>query len=311
MARIDAGAIATEARWAHPSEIIAAARDQVEHTLRQHKLEVHVEPDVPVRLDPRLTASALAHLLENAAQYAPSGSTINVRASLTDEGLAISVRDHGPGIAPTDLPHLFDRFYRGDAAKARASGTGMGLWIARGLLAAEQRPRVGGESSGRRRGVHDGDSGLGEGRRHRRVAGRQMTARSRILLVDDEVAIQRAVGPLLRSRGYEVDIAGTGADALRMVAEHRARSDRAGSGTAGSGRHGSLPARPSRVSSADRRALGARRRGGQGQRARSRRRRLRDQAVWSRGAAGAHSRGACAARRQKSRPTPASFRPAT
>ena len=137
MARIDAGAIATEARWAHPSEIIAAARDQVEHTLRQHTLEVHVEPDVPVRLDPRLTASALAHLLENAAQYAPSGSTIDVRASLTDEGLAISVRDHGPGISPTDLPHLFDRFYRGDAAKARASGTGMGLWIARGLLAAE------------------------------------------------------------------------------------------------------------------------------------------------------------------------------
>jgi two-component system KDP operon response regulator KdpE len=46
-----------------------------------------------------------------------------------------------------------------------------------------------------------------------------MTLRSRILLVDDEVAIQRAVGPLLRSRGYDVDIAGTGADALRMIVE--------------------------------------------------------------------------------------------
>ncbi len=46
-----------------------------------------------------------------------------------------------------------------------------------------------------------------------------MTPRSRILLVDDEVAIQRAVGPLLRSRGYDVDIAGTGADALRLVTE--------------------------------------------------------------------------------------------
>jgi signal transduction histidine kinase len=47
------------------------------------------------------------------------------------------VRDHGPGIAPADLPRLFERFYRGDAAGARTSGTGMGLWIARGLLAAE------------------------------------------------------------------------------------------------------------------------------------------------------------------------------
>ena len=46
-----------------------------------------------------------------------------------------------------------------------------------------------------------------------------MTPRPRILLVDDEVAIQRAVGPLLRSRGYDVDIAGTGADALRIVDE--------------------------------------------------------------------------------------------
>jgi two-component system, OmpR family, KDP operon response regulator KdpE len=46
-----------------------------------------------------------------------------------------------------------------------------------------------------------------------------MTPRSRILLVDDEVAIQRSVGPLLRSRGYEVDIAGTGAEALKMAAE--------------------------------------------------------------------------------------------
>ena len=51
--------------------------------------------------------------------------------------LIIRVRDHGSGIASADLPHLFDRFYRGAAAKANTSGTGMGLWIARGLLAVE------------------------------------------------------------------------------------------------------------------------------------------------------------------------------
>jgi two-component system sensor histidine kinase KdpD len=138
MARIDAGAIATDARWTHPSEILAAARDQAEHALSQHKLEVTVEHDVPVQLDPRLTASAVAHLLENAAQYAPRASVINLNARVTDDGLVIDVRDHGPGIAPADLPHLFERFYRGGAAKGRASGTGMGLSIARGLLAAEQ-----------------------------------------------------------------------------------------------------------------------------------------------------------------------------
>jgi two-component system sensor histidine kinase KdpD len=138
MARIDAGAVATETRWTHPSEIIAAARDQVEQALQPHTLDVNIDPDVPVRLDPRLTATAVAHLLENAAQYAPPGSAITVTTRLTDEGLEIEVRDRGPGLTAADLPHIFERFYRGTAARTRASGTGMGLWIARGLLAAEQ-----------------------------------------------------------------------------------------------------------------------------------------------------------------------------
>jgi two-component system sensor histidine kinase KdpD len=146
MARIDAGAVASELLWTHPSEIIAASRDQVQHTLGQHPLEVIVDEDVPVRVDPRLTATALAHLLENAAQYTPSAASILVRASVNAEGLVIRVRDRGRGIAAADLPHLFDRFYRGEAARARASGSGMGLAIARGLLAA-QRGRVWAENT--------------------------------------------------------------------------------------------------------------------------------------------------------------------
>lgn len=138
MARIDAGAVPAELRWVHPSEIITIARQQVEHTVRHHVLEVDVEPDVPVQLDPRLTASALAHLLENAAQYSPAGSTIHIGGEVNDDGLVLRVRDHGPGIAPADLSRLFERFYRGTAARARVSGTGMGLSIARGLLAAER-----------------------------------------------------------------------------------------------------------------------------------------------------------------------------
>jgi two-component system sensor histidine kinase KdpD len=137
MARIDAGPIATESRLVHPSEIVAAARSQVEQTLHAHPLDVHIDADVPVRVDPRLTATAVAHLLENAAQYAPAGTVIDVSAGVSNDELRIMVRDRGPGIDPADLPHLFERFYRGAAAKARASGTGMGLWIARGLLAAE------------------------------------------------------------------------------------------------------------------------------------------------------------------------------
>ena len=80
MARIDAGAVATDLRWAHPSEIVSEARAQVERATRDHVVRVDVEPDTPVRLDPRLTAAALAHVIENAAQYAPAGSAIDITA---------------------------------------------------------------------------------------------------------------------------------------------------------------------------------------------------------------------------------------
>jgi signal transduction histidine kinase len=56
---------------------------------------------------------------------------------VSSDGLAISVRDHGLGIAPSDLPHLFERFYRGTESKRRVASSGMGLSIARGMLAAE------------------------------------------------------------------------------------------------------------------------------------------------------------------------------
>ncbi len=144
MARIDAGAVSARARWVHPNEIVEAARDLAGGALAGHRLEVANDTDALVRLDPRLTAAALAHLLENAAQYAPAGSAIGVAASTSAHGLQMSVRDRGPGIASADLPHLFERFYRGTASKGRA-GTGMGLSIARGLLAAEQG-RVWGEN---------------------------------------------------------------------------------------------------------------------------------------------------------------------
>jgi two-component system sensor histidine kinase KdpD len=137
MARLDAGAEAAEVRSVRPSEIVAAARDQVEHTLAGRALDLSLGDDRVVHVDPRLTARALAYVLENAAHYAPPDSPIEVSASAEGGELVLRVRDRGPGIGEEDLPHLFERFYRGSASSARASGTGMGLWIARGLLAVE------------------------------------------------------------------------------------------------------------------------------------------------------------------------------
>jgi len=137
MARIETGAIDAEREWVHPADIVDAAVRQVQHTLRDHPLELDVDTPGSAQVDPRLTSTALAHLLENAGQYAPEGSPITVTAKVDKAGLSLSVRDRGPGIAPQDVEHLFEQFFRGAGAQHRSFGTGMGLAITRGLLAAE------------------------------------------------------------------------------------------------------------------------------------------------------------------------------
>jgi two-component system sensor histidine kinase KdpD len=137
MARIETGAVDARREWVHPADIVDAAIQQVEHALSSHPLELDVDTPGSVQVDPRLTSAALAHLLENAGQYAPAGTPVTVTATADDAGLTISVRDRGPGISPQEAQHLFDRFFRGTLAQHRSFGTGMGLAITRGLLAAQ------------------------------------------------------------------------------------------------------------------------------------------------------------------------------
>jgi signal transduction histidine kinase len=109
----------------------------VERALAGRDVAIDVGDDATATVDPRLTATCLAHLLENAAHYTPAGTAIEVTARREDSRLVLTVRDHGPGVAAADLPHLFDRFYRGQAAQGHVAGTGMGLAIVRGLLAVQ------------------------------------------------------------------------------------------------------------------------------------------------------------------------------
>jgi two-component system sensor histidine kinase KdpD len=136
MARIDTGGIERRVQWVHPDDIVEAACDQAHGALRQRALDVHVDTDELIQLDPRLTASALAHVLENAAQYSPDGARISVRIEVSPRDVTICVRDHGNGIAAGDMPYLFDRFFRGVESGRRPGGAGMGLAIARGLIEA-------------------------------------------------------------------------------------------------------------------------------------------------------------------------------
>ena len=136
MARIDAAAIRVDRGWVTAEEVVDAAMAYVRPTLEGRPLRVNAAGDLEVEIDPRLASGALSHVLENAAQYSPAGREIAVDARVDHDGLHISVTDKGPGLDAGELEHLFERFYRGQSARRTTFGTGMGLSITRGLLAA-------------------------------------------------------------------------------------------------------------------------------------------------------------------------------
>lgn len=88
----------------------------------------------PVPLDPRLTRRALAHLLDNAVRFSPPAGILRVATSVHDGRAHVTVEDSGPGLSGADLPHLFEPFYRADAARTRGTGTGLGLAVARAVI---------------------------------------------------------------------------------------------------------------------------------------------------------------------------------
>lgn len=138
MARIETRAVAAEREWVQPAEIIEAAARQAEPACDSRRLEIDLGGDRSlVHVDPRLTSAALAHVLENAGQYSPAGSVIDVSVVVDDHELRMAVRDRGFGIKAHEQQRVFERSYRGSEAELRRFGTGLGLTIAQGLVAAE------------------------------------------------------------------------------------------------------------------------------------------------------------------------------
>ena len=94
----------------------------------------------------------LQNLLNNAMRYTPAGGQVNLRLQAIDQNLVLIIRDSGAGIPPEHLPHVFDRFYRADPARARGTGgTGLGLAITRAIIRAHGG-EIKAESPGRGQG---------------------------------------------------------------------------------------------------------------------------------------------------------------
>ena len=91
----------------------------------------------PVLGDAQWLTQALINLLDNALHYTPSGGAVTVRLQAVGEGVTVAVEDTGHGIEQEHLPHLFERFYRTDLARAKdAGGTGLGLAIIKEIVEA-------------------------------------------------------------------------------------------------------------------------------------------------------------------------------
>ena len=138
LARLDAGQELLERVPGPLAAIVAGVERDLEPQLaaKHQRVAVTVAADAGTILaDPAKLHDVLRNLLENASNYAPDGSTIEIDAGRRADGVAITVADHGPGIPEGDLPRIFERFYRVDRSRTRdPGGTGLGLSIVRHLV---------------------------------------------------------------------------------------------------------------------------------------------------------------------------------
>lgn len=149
LANAESGALSLQRE---PTDLAMLIRDVVrslsgDAEAHQVGMRVGAAADLPlIDVDPLRMRQVIANLLTNAVRHTPSGGVVSIAATASEERATLTVTDTGRGIAPDDLPKIFDRFYK----DAGSRGSGLGLSIARNLVTAH-------------RGEIHAESRLGEG----------------------------------------------------------------------------------------------------------------------------------------------------
>jgi two-component system sensor histidine kinase KdpD len=137
MTKLESGAIKPNAALHDIGEIVGTALERTSKVLGRHKVDIDLAPDLPMLdLDPVLFEQVLFNLLDNAAKYAPPGTTVLIEGWREDSAVKLQVVDQGSGIPPEEVGRIFEKFHRAQKGDQVRAGTGLGLAISRGFIEA-------------------------------------------------------------------------------------------------------------------------------------------------------------------------------
>jgi K+-sensing histidine kinase KdpD len=137
MTRLQVGGIVLDRQPVDVGEVVGTALQRTAPVLAGHRVVVGIGSDLPLLdLDVVLFEQVLVNLLDNAAKYAPLGSTVAVEGRRAEDAVVLRVIDEGPGLAPGDEERVFETFYRAGKGDRQRAGTGLGLAICHGFMEA-------------------------------------------------------------------------------------------------------------------------------------------------------------------------------
>lgn len=139
MTRLESGNIRFKQEWRSVDAMIDNVSKRMQHRLRGRKLSVYPFPtEIEAYYDVVMTEQVLQNLIDNACKYTPDNSTIDIQCHVDpDVGFTCSVRDHGEGLPPDRIQHVFDKYARLHKKDAQIAGTGLGLAISKAVIEAQ------------------------------------------------------------------------------------------------------------------------------------------------------------------------------
>jgi two-component system sensor histidine kinase KdpD len=140
LTRLEGSAIGPKREPVDLADAVGAALRRMQALTAQHRVVTRIPGDLPLlALDFILFEQVLINLLENAARYAPPGTTIEIAAHQDTDVVSLEIRDEGRGIEPDEAERIFDKFYRSRRSRAESAGkggAGLGLAVCKGFIEA-------------------------------------------------------------------------------------------------------------------------------------------------------------------------------